>query len=498
MSLNEELGLINTIFTDKTGTLTTNELEFKVCGIGSVRYDGSSKSITVEESKSIMVEESKSSPHEDNLTDISPVLDQILQDFEYKKHNLGYKSLNFGPISIDSQKDLLEYFWLAISVCHEVIPVSKSKQEQRKLHDDEVLMSKEVVKNDPRYFRKQTYNINKLFENEPEKQSLNEELSDDLSVLDIDENEELVYHGMSPDEITLLNTAKKLKYEFRYRSNRQIVVKINNQDHSYNLMKLIPFSSDRKRMTIIIQDPADTNSVMIFTKGADNVMNELSTNSVYNQDCARHISNFAKRGYRTLLVGMKTMPFLDYTSWEHKYNTLVEDLNENNNDAIEQCITELEQDLHLIGSTALEDRLQDNVYECIEEFRRADIKVWMITGDKLETAKNVGISCRLLQNPVNRHTIRGITEDNAKDKMELIYEAIRLKSSRQENHLSEENKQNFSKDSKSSPANKSNRVTPRSFNLEQTNNEMKNFEINDDIVKKFYDKNSKLDLAEKK
>lgn len=281
MSLNEELGMINTIFTDKTGTLTTNELEFKACGIGGVRYDGSNRPG--------MAEESKSSLLEDNNIDTDPVLDKITQDLEYKEHDPAYKRLNLGPISIESQKDILEYFWLAISVCHEVISISKSKQQKRKLHDEKVLVSKEDDKNDPKYFRKKSYNINKLFDNGPEKGNINEELSDDLSALDIDEDEELVYHGMSPDEITLLNTAKKLKYEFRYRSNKQIVVKINGEDNSYILKKLIPFSSDRKRMTIVIQDPSDTDSVIIFTKGADDVMNDLSINSVYNENCTQHI-----------------------------------------------------------------------------------------------------------------------------------------------------------------------------------------------------------------
>ena len=488
MSLNEELGMINTIFTDKTGTLTTNELEFKACGIGGVRYDGSNRPG--------MAEESKSSLLEDNNIDTDPVLDKITQDLEYKEHDPTYKRLNLGPISIESQKDILEYFWLAISVCHEVISISKSKQQKRKLHDEKVLVSKEDDKNDPKYFRKKSYNINKLFDNGPERGNINEELSDDLSALDIDEDEELVYHGMSPDEITLLNTAKKLKYEFRYRSNKQIVVKINGEDNSYILKKLIPFSSDRKRMTIVIQDPSDTDSVIIFTKGADDVMNDLSINSVYNENCTQHISDFARRGYRTLLIGMKTMSHSEYKTWEEQFNRLNEELIENNSEEIEKCITELEQDLHLIGTTALEDRLQDNVYECIEEFRRANIKVWMITGDKLETAKNVGISCRLLQNPINRYVIRNITEENAQQQMTLILNSIKLKSFQNENPNTEENKVNSSNDGRCSSANKSNRVIPRIVNQDRIEND--DIDISDDIVEKFYDKNSKLDLAEKK
>lgn len=209
-----------------------------------------------------------------------------------------------------------------------------------------------------------------------------------------------------------------------------------------------------------------------------------------------YISDFARRGYRTLLIGMKTMSHSEYKTWEEQYNRLNEELIENNSEEIEKCITELEQDLHLIGTTALEDRLQDNVYECIEEFRRANIKVWMITGDKLETAKNVGISCRLLQNPINRYVIRNITEENAQQQMTLILNSIKQKSFQNENPNTEENKVSSSNDGRCSSANKSNRVIPRIVNQDRIEND--DIDVSDDIVEKFYDKNSKLDLAEKK
>lgn len=67
-------------------------------------------------------------------------------------------------------------------------------------------------------------------------------------------------------------------------------------------------------------------------------------------------------------------------------------INEYDSINIDESDLKLEEGLKMIGTTALEDKLQDNVAECIEDFRKADIKVWMITGDKLETAESVGIS----------------------------------------------------------------------------------------------------------
>merc|ERR1719357_1938954 len=61
-----------------------------------------------------------------------------------------------------------------------------------------------------------------------------------------------------------------------------------------------------------------------------------------------------------------------------------------------QCSNELETSLVLIGFTAIEDKLQDQVPETIEKLHQGNIKCWMLTGDKLETAKNIGITCKLI------------------------------------------------------------------------------------------------------
>ena len=215
-----------------------------------------------------------------------------------------------------------------------------------------------------------------------------------VSEQEIDEDEELVYHGMSPDEITLVNSAKKVGFEFRYRSNRKIEVKIMGETKIFNLLKIFPFTSDRKRMTVIVQDPDDPEYAISFTKGADNVMKSLSLEDFsghFNFSC---IDKFAKKGYRTLLVGMKVIRYSEFVEWEQVFNEVNKEvgISDQGNKELEELVSLIERDLFLLGTTALEDKLQENVHECIEEFRRADIKVWMITGDKLETAENIGIS----------------------------------------------------------------------------------------------------------
>lgn len=352
-----------------------------------------------------------------------------------------YNEYRFGNIRMAKQTDFLHYFWLALCLCHEVISISKNKQKIKKEHYDDIFVFQDPnpkpKKNwtkkltfDPRLTKKYTLRTeevkshddfkigqpNRLLEEvksdelleEEEKENIHnsskniENDSFSISECDIDEDDELVYHGMSPDEITLVNAAKKVGYEFRYRSNKEIEIRIGGVKQVYKLLKIFPFTSDRKRMSIVVRDPNDPDFVISFTKGADNVMERLSLSEFKNHFDFSYIHHFAKKGYRTLLVGMKVIKYDEYLDWEKVYDELNNDLVNDNTEDLKQLVASIENELFLLGTTALEDKLQDNVHECIEEFRRADIKVWMITGDKLETAENVGISCRLLHEDAQR------------------------------------------------------------------------------------------------
>ena len=168
-------------------------------------------------------------------------------------------------------------------------------------------------------------------------------------------------------------------------------------------MKIIPFTSDRKRMTVVVQDPDNPEYVLSFTKGADNIMKSLCLSKFTNHFNFNYIDKFAKKGYRTLIIGIKIIRYDEYMDWETEYNSLNKEIGSSHNiEEINDLVHLLEKDLFLLGTTALEDKLQENVHECIEEFRRANIKVWMITGDKLETAENIGISWRLLHDDADR------------------------------------------------------------------------------------------------
>ena len=442
-SLNEELGLITDIFTDKTGTLTTNEMVFKACTVAMIKYDKKSVRKFEQQKDSASSEEDKSISNANinqNFRDFEITDDYILKYMgrliRENDENFPYNQYLIGNIRISKQIDFLYYFWLAVCCWHEVISISKFKQKvQREHFDDMFLLNGEhnnkswkslklKKKNtfDQKVPRKISINNdnniddfdlghrNKILSSQDSREN-SEENKDNLkndnfkiSEQEINEDDELVYHGMSPDEITLVNSAKAVGFEFRYRSNNKIEVKVMGQRKVFNLLKVFPFTSDRKRMTVVVQDPDDPEYVVSFTKGADNVMKSLSLEDLSSHFDFASIDKFAKKGFRTLLVGMKVIRFSEFVEWDNVYNEVNKEVGvgEQAIKELEELTSLIERDLFLLGTTALEDKLQDNVHECIEEFRRADIKVWMITGDKLETAENIGISCRLLQDDADR------------------------------------------------------------------------------------------------
>ena len=414
ISLHEELGLITDVFTDKTGTLTSNEMVFQACSVGMIRYDAK-KIESYERSDDLSREDSCDEPRsaDDPLDTSDPgskvlkyLHSAIIKDInDYKNYN-EYK---FGNFTLASQVDFLKHFWLGVWLWHEVISISKAKQKIVKQHYEDMLIDHED--------NRSHQSSHKNEENDNSENLENDNFS--VSEQEIDEDEELVYHGMSPDEITLVNSAKKVGFEFRYRSNRKIEVKIMGETKIFNLLKIFPFTSDRKRMTVIVQDPDDPEYAISFTKGADNVMKSLSLEDFsghFNFSC---IDKFAKKGYRTLLVGMKVIRYSEFVEWEQVFNEVNKEvgISDQGNKELEELVSLIERDLFLLGTTALEDKLQENVHECIEEFRRADIKVWMITGDKLETAENIGISWRLLQDDADRFVF---TEKKVKTKQSKL------------------------------------------------------------------------------
>ena len=166
-------------------------------------------------------------------------------------------------------------------------------------------------------------------------------------------------------------------------------------------------------MTNVFKDPS-TGEIIVMCKGADSIilplLNEDQGKDLIDSTC-QFMDDCAKEGLRTLLFAEKIMTEREYKKWLAEYNEAANSMVDRD-DRIADAAAKLEFDFNLVGSTALEDRLQDEVPETIEHIRKAGIKLWVLTGDKIETAINIGYSCRLLDDGINQYLIDA---DNSHD-----------------------------------------------------------------------------------
>lgn len=138
--------------------------------------------------------------------------------------------------------------------------------------------------------------------------------------------------------------------------------------------------------------------ISLQTDVADDLFDEsvIMDDALVFERCFQHINDFATEGLRTLLYGFRYLTEQEYSSWKKVYSDATTSLVDRQA-LIEQAGEMIERDFELAGVTAIEDRLQKGVPEAIDKLRRANIKLWMLTGDKRETAINIGHSCRLIK-----------------------------------------------------------------------------------------------------
>ena len=131
-------------------------------------------------------------------------------------------------------------------------------------------------------------------------------------------------------------------------------------------------------------------------KGADSIITpRLKPNQKILEQTLQYLDQYAKEGLRTLLLAQKEISEEFYQQWNEEFQeALVSQQNREEN--INKVAEQIENNFELIGSTAIEDKLQDEVGETISFMKKSGIKVWVLTGDKIETAINIGISCELL------------------------------------------------------------------------------------------------------
>ncbi|XP_024849102.1 phospholipid-transporting ATPase VD isoform X1 [Bos taurus] len=218
----------------------------------------------------------------------------------------------------------------------------------------------------------------------------------------------LCYEAESPDEAALVYAARAYQCTLQSRTPEQVVVDFAALGPlTFQLLHILPFDSVRKRMSVVVRHPL-SNQVVVYTKGADSAIMELLSvaspdgpglekqQMMIREKTQKHLDDYAKRGLRTLCIAKRVMSDTEYAEWLRNH-FLAETSIDNREELLLESAMRLENKLTLLGATGIEDRLQEGVPEAIEALHKAGIKIWMLTGDKQETAVNIAYACKLLE-----------------------------------------------------------------------------------------------------
>ncbi|XP_048400326.1 probable phospholipid-transporting ATPase VD isoform X1 [Stegostoma tigrinum] len=243
--------------------------------------------------------------------------------------------------------------------------------------------------------------------------------------------EELRYEAESPDEAALVHAARAYKCTLISKTCNQVTVELNKigQLH-FQLLHILPFDSIRKRMSVVVRHPL-TNKVVVYTKGADSVMMDLldvsakghGEQKIIQERTQHYLDDYAKEGLRTLCIAKKVMNDSEYAEWV-QFHLLAETSIDNQEELLFESALKLETNLTLLGATGIVDRLQEGVPDTIVALRKAKIKIWVLTGDKQETAVNIAYACKLLERKDSIFTLNTQNKEACEDMINKIMAEI--------------------------------------------------------------------------
>lgn len=343
-NLPEELGRIEYILTDKTGTLTQNEMSFKKLHLGTMLFARDSLEDIYQYAKAAFQRDAATEgPHEGGAIPDNRMIPMT--------RDRAIRSTSGGDFGRD---------------------ITRGRKAQRQVQ--EALLAIALAHN----------------------------------VTPVEENGQRTLQAASPDEVALVKFAESVGVVLRERSMSRVVLRVpGDTELRFDILAEFPFTSAAKRMGIIVQDRR-SRTISLYVKGADTVMGKKVR---YNDWLEEECGNLAREGLRTLVYAKRELSSADYAlfaeRWQSARTSAV-----NRKEFMATVQEGIEQDMSLLALTGVEDKLQSNVRESLEKLRHAGIRIWMLTGDKVETATNIAVSSRLAERSQGIFTITGMKSRN--------------------------------------------------------------------------------------
>lgn len=503
-NVNEDLGQIKYVFTDKTGTLTKNQMLFKVCSIGGIIFDGSNmnlRRIAKAASGGLMENEtsarfpagppstaSSGSKHLSSgregsegrrVTKQASLSEKDVRPYYHLVNMIANPSRYMGKEQ--HSLELARPFFRCLLLCHSASVAIEENARAAGKGDDQSSSSTNLGSDG--HALRHIGGVNSL------NGSLESTDAFGWSGASLPSKYERKYFGSSPDEVALLNAAIEFKCIYEERDGDLIHIKLFGKSETYRLLALNEFDSTRKCMSVVVQqihsypdddedavdathadyDPErakkrkqrrrqqyqnsatvmeDTkdsftelesaisndgeavnerdesynpnevsdDEILVFSKGADTVMFANAANAQDISKLGLHVHYFAAMALRTLLLGFKTLSKTEYLAWKSEYNMARKSLSDREHLCLEVA-KKIEKSIYLLGATGVEDLLQDGVKECIDQLCQAGVNIWMLTGDKDETAISVGHMCGLIGEKSKMIIIKGKSKQDCLDEI---------------------------------------------------------------------------------